>query len=704
MLAALLCSSARAEVPAFARVRADYAPSEAVLLDRHGERIQETRVDPTGRRLEWTPLAAVSPALVSAVLEAEDRRFYEHDGVDWRALASAFWDTVARRHPRGASTIAMQLAGLLDRHLAPARGGTGRSLAQKWAQLRLARELGSSWTHEQILEAYLNLVTFRGELQGVASAARGVFGKDPHGLEDEEARILAALIRSPEASAEKVARRACALDPVTADCAGLERRVLAAFARPRAIPPRVALAPQLATRLVARLGGARGGELRTTLDSGLQRFARETLRRQLLGLREQNVRDGAILVLDNASGEVLAYVGSSEELSSAPLVDGVLARRQAGSTLKPFLYARAFDRRLLTPGSTLEDSPLDVPTDGGIYRPENYDRRFHGPVPARVALASSLNVPAVRTLGLVGVDDFVRTLGQLGVSGLRESGFYGSSLALGSADLSLWELTNAYRSLARGGRWSEAKLLAGESVPSRRAFSPEAAFLVSDILSDRENRSLTFGLESSLSTRYWSAAKTGTSKDMRDNWCLGYSSRYTVGVWVGNFSGAPMWNVTGIEGAAPVWLEVMNRLHSRGEPSRAPKAPRGIAWADGRAYLKGTEPVAAIAGTARAPSQSALQSSLPSQSSAAARILFPAPGTFIALDPDIPPGRQAVFLEASRRDARLSWRLDGEPLGDAADVRFWPPRAGSHELALLRDGEAIDHVSFVVRGGGRRAD
>ena len=194
---------------------------------------------------------------------------------------------------------------------------------------------------------------------------------------------------------------------------------------------------------------------------------------------------------------------------------------------------------------------------------------------SRVALASSLNVPAVKTLSLVGIEPFLDKLRQLGIKGLNESGdFYGPSLALGSADVSLWELVNAYRTLANEGKWSELRLIPGENPlkPRRNRYFQKSAFLVSDILSDREARSVTFGLENPLSTRFWTAVKTGTSKDMRDNWCIGYSRKYTVGVWMGNFSGEPMWNVSGITGAAPVWMEMMDFLH-RNDARSKERAP-----------------------------------------------------------------------------------------------------------------------------------
>jgi penicillin-binding protein 1C len=424
------------------------------------------------------------------------------------------------------------------------------------------------------------------------------------------------------------------------------------------------------------------------------------LARPLAADRAQRVQDGAVLVVDNSSGDVLAYVGGSGDLSSARHVDGIRARRQAGSTLKPFLYGLALEQRLLTPASLVEDTPLDVAVAGGVYQPRNYDEAFRGLVSVRTALASSLNVPAVRTLGLVGEDAALEQLRRLGFDGLTEAGdFYGPSMALGSADVSLWELVNAYRALARGGLWSSSKLLAGDpEAAERRVYSERAAFLVSSILSDRETRSATFGLENPLATRFWAAVKTGTSKEMRDNWCVGYSRRYTVGVWVGNFSGEPMRNVSGVTGAAPVWAEVMAWLH-RSAASVPPAPPAGLQAAPvsfpgaGEAdrvewFIAGTEP----------------RADAPAVAGGHPRITVPVAGTIIAIDPDIPDDRQRMVFEATHAGPSVRWVLDGGDLGPGRDLVVWRPLPGRHTLALVDEGaRVVDRVRFEVRGIARRA-
>jgi penicillin-binding protein 1C len=436
-------------------------------------------------------------------------------------------------------------------------------------------------------------------------------------------------------------------------------------------------------------------EIRSTIDAGLQGVAADALQRQLLILHGKHVRDGAVLVVDNASGDVLAYVGGSGSLSSGRYVDAISAHRQAGSTLKPFLYTLAFDHRLLTPASLIDDSPLDVPVFGGLYRPENYDQQFSGVVRARTALAGSLNIPAVRVLSLVGADAFVDQLRRLGFAALNQSGeYYGPALALGAADVSLEELVNAYRTLANGGMVGPLRFRHDvAATASTRVYSNPAVFLTSSILADRDSRSVTFGLESPLATRFWSAVKTGTSKSMRDNWCVGFSQRFTVGVWVGNLSGEPMRGVSGMSGAAPVWVEVMEELH-RGVGSQVPVAPPGVVAArvtvgsgatseHDEWFVAGSEPLRQRIEAVRGRD----------------RITAPVAGAVIALDPDIPPARQRVVFRAEIAAERDRWRLDGVDLGAAADTTLWAPHAGSHQLSLIaRDGAVLDRVNFTVRG------
>ena len=816
-------------LPDFEAVRSSFRSSETLLLDRHGEALHRLRTDFQVRRGAWVALGDTSPALRMALLLSEDRRFHEHSGVDWWAVSAAAWGNLWHERTRGASTLTMQLAGLLDPTLQrPA--STARGLSQKWAQASAARELETRWRKDQILEAYLNLVPFRGEIVGIDALSHTLFGKSAHALNAPESALAAALIRAPNAPASRVAERACRLlqqmqDP-KADCLSVD--VLAGMTlHRRDWAPSEGVAPHLAQRLIRQVnedlntalsdGGA--GEdivtgfhdghptVRSTLDGPLQRLAVDTLRTQLRELRGRHVEDGAVVVLDNASGDVLAWVGSSGSLSRAAQVDGVMARRQPGSALKPFLYAQALAEHRLTAASLLDDSPAQLPTTGGLYMPQNYDHRYQGWVSVRTALGASLNIPAVRTLVMVSPDAFHQQLQRLGMRFPEGSGYYGYSLALGSAEVSLLQLTNAYRALANGGQWCPVHLLpeahrrgapssltgpvehadgwadiapkpASPSFPDasirkddeERQWPPEnchqaldagAAFIIGDILSDRHARLPTFGLDSVLDTRFWSAVKTGTSKDMRDNWAVGYSQRYTVGVWVGNASGAPMHDVSGTSGAAPVWAMLMRELH-RHEASRSPSPPAGVvrlqvefggfsktmpetagpdehgvqALPEGRSgtadeesaqavkrpgieaprqewFLAGTEqrhfsPPAMVPGSndtrtgkgdgAHAGWQDHDPSALP------ARIVAPAPGTVIALDPDIPPANQQLRLEASHgTPTELYWFIDDQPVGQGARVG-WMPLPGRHTITL-RDarGGVLDARRIEVRGAWLRS-
>ena len=719
-LAAAQAFAADAAVPAFEAVRAAHAPSDRTLLDRQGVPLHTLRVDAAVRRGPWVALADVSPTLRHALLLSEDRRFWQHGGVDWPALAAGAWAAAWNQRTRGASTVTMQLAALLDESLARPPGG--RDLGDKLAQLRRARQLEERWSKAEILETYLNAVPLRGELVGLSAAADQLFGKHPSGLDALESALLAAMVRAPNAAPSRVERRACELlHEQQLGCTGLATALAQALARPPG-PLRVAgadrgemLAPHFARLWFAT---PRAPDARSTLDARVQRLALSALRRQLAELRGRGVDDGAVVVLDNASGAVLAWVGSAGRGSAAAAVDAVLARRQPGSTIKPFVYGLALEQRLVGAASVLDDAPLALAAGAGLYAPRNYDRAYRGAVSVRTALASSLNVPAVRVGALVGPEALFERLQRAGLRLSESGGFHGHALALGSADVTLLDLTNAYRALARGGlvsapHWdargmpaagrgarSQREVLragAGErgafapgarerrvfdpGAGERRVFDPAVAWLVGDILADPAARAAGFGLDSPLVTRGWAAVKTGTSKDMRDNWCVGWSDRFTVGVWVGNASGAPMQGVSGVEGAAPVWRELLGALHDA-QPSRAPAPPAGLRRVDGEWWLDGTGP--GPSGRAR-------------PELAAFGILRPRDGSVFALDPEIPPAAQRLVIEG----APGRWVLGGRVLGEGTRLE-WLPRPGRHVLERhggAAEGGRVERVRFEVRPG-----
>jgi penicillin-binding protein 1C len=683
---ALAMPLAAQALPSFAEVRSAHRPSDLVLLDRHGVPVQTLRVDKSVRRLAWVAIEDMSPALRRAIVLSEDRRFHEHSGVDWRAVAASAWGNLWNTRTRGASTLTMQLAGLIDDGLA--RPGDGRSVAQKLGQAFTATQLERHWSKSQILEAYLNSVPLRGELVGVAAISETLFGKHASGLDDAEAAIVAALVRAPNAAPQRVAQRACeVLRQQAMGCEGLAVITLAALDRRGGMPLSEQLAPHFARQVIDLAGAPRQP---STLDARVQRVAIASLRRQLAELSGRNVEDGAVVVLDNASGAVLAWVGANGATSAAAQVDGVLARRQPGSTIKHFVYELAFERRLLTPASLLDDSPAQIATAAGLYLPQNYDRDFKGWVSARTALGNSLNVPAVRTGALLGPDALFARLEAFGLAPSESGGYHGHALALGSADVTLLALTNAYRALANGGLYS-APSLRWEAQPARRVADAAAVHLVTDILADNAARARTFGLDSTLATRGFAAVKTGTSKDLRDNWCIGFTDRYTVGVWVGNASGEAMHAVSGVSGAAPIWREIVASLHE-GRSSRAPVRPAGVVrqHIDFEAAREPAREELFLAGTEQAHWRDSAQ--LAPQR--AFGITSPRDGSRFALDPDIPPASQQIVFEG----ARGTWVLDGKRLGTASVLR-WAPWAGRHELTLLdARGRALQTVRFEVRG------
>lgn len=683
----LIGSSVSPGESSFSEVRSQYVESEAYLLDKDGKPIQQIRITTKGRRLSWIPLQETSKALREILLQAEDHRFFQHRGIDHWALLNASVRNLFSKKKRGASTISMQLVSLLEN--TSSKKYSRKNWFEKWNQMKLAQQLEQTWKKDQILEAYLNLIPFRGELQGIGAATQGLLQKSASAITRAEAVVLVSLIRSPQAKAIDLKKRACRLGETLSpriECHETEKIVEDVVTKPYHIVERYSLAPHLARHVL--IEGIKERSYQTTLSAKLQQVANDAVAKQLRLLESKNVRDGAALIVENRTGNILAYVGSIGPFSRASEVDGIVAPRQAGSTLKPFLYATALDKKLLTAASILLDAPTEIQVSGGMYRPLNYDRIFRGDVSVRHALGSSLNVPAVKTLQLVGGDTFLSKLRDLGFKNLRTAEDYGMSIALGSADITLWDLVNAYRALANGGVASPMQFASVQEVhPPKQVFSKEAAFLVSDILSDPEARRMTFGPSSILSLRHWAAAKTGTSKDMRDNWCIGYDQNYTVGVWIGNFDGEPMWNVSGISGAAPAWAEIMDSLPKSKQNN--PAAPSSLVWVDKEWFLAGTEP---------APlnqSEQALRS--PS-------IRYPTNHLIIAQDPDIPEELERVFFEAYPERSGYRWSLNGVPLGTADAPFAWAPgKTGSYTLALLDSkNHEVDRVTFTVRASAKK--
>jgi len=557
------------------------------ILDRHGLLLRTTR-SADGSLAQWSPLEAMDPQLLQAFVAMEDRRFYGHGGVDLRAAARAAMHNVqAGQVVSGASTITMQLARLLR----PSnRGWTGK-ISQALLALRLERQLSK----QHILEQYLNRVPLGQGTIGVSAAATLYFDASANGLSLAQAAQLAGIAAAPSsgnpfASPERAAiRRATALRRmgaqgyITGDQA--ERAALEPMIHARSRAP--FLAPHFTARLLQWAEDANqqaGGTWTTSLDLALQAELEAEVRHTVTLLKDREVRHAAAVVLDNHTGEILAWVGSPDFWAdSAGQVDMVFSPRQPGSTLKPFLYALAFERGY-TAASVLPDVARTFATPTGPYQPRNYDRRFHGPVLMREALASSFNVPAVELTERLSASALLRTLQAAGFQSLdRSAEHYGLGLSLGNGDVTLLELANGYRALANGGTWSPWRTSAADAGPAghqlpaishrrieRRVTSRGAAALVLDVLSDPVARIAGFGLETPFDFPFPVAVKTGTSRHFTDNWAVGVTGNLTVAVWVGNFSGRPMRRIGGITGAGPLLHRALLSAARRYDPGVLP--------------------------------------------------------------------------------------------------------------------------------------
>ena len=566
---------------------APIAQPALTLTDRDGVVLRTTRAA-DGSRARWIPIADIDAKLIAAFVAMEDRRFFSHGAIDWRAVARASWHNArAGRVVSGASTIAMQTARLLH--------PTPRTLGGKIVQALWALRLGAHLSRQEMLEQYLNRVELGQGAVGVESGAALYFGTSAREMSVGQAAMLAGLAHAPSADNPLVspprarARRALALARMRGAGVATDVDIALATQEPVLSPEksRTFLAPHFTTRFLASLGDtlrdalaarAPHGDFRTSLDYTLQRDVELEVQRTVLDLRERGVEQAAAVVLDNRSGEVLAWVGSPDFFAdTSGQTDMVISPRQPGSALKPFLYGLAFDRGY-TPASILADIPRTYHTSTGPYHPRNYDRRYHGPVRARDALASSYNIPAVELAQELGAGSLLQTLHLAGFASLHESAdYYGLGLALGNGDVSLLELANGYRALANLGTWRPITMLAREqregSAPtedSRRVITPVAAALVLDILADPVARAPGFGIESALEFPFPAAVKTGTSRHFTDNWAVAATSAFTVAVWVGNFNGRPMDGVSGVTGAGPLMHRVVMHAASRYEPGALP--------------------------------------------------------------------------------------------------------------------------------------
>jgi penicillin-binding protein 1C len=658
-------------------------------LDRQGRPL---RVFPSadGVKREWLPIDEIPSGVQRIFVRAEDARFYLHPGIDPAAvIAAGIRNLRAGRVVSGASTITMQLARLLK----PRSHGLRGKLLEALDALRLEARLSK----KQILELWINGIPFGGNIEGLPAASRARFGREAKGLDDARAVLLAVIPRRPglydparftnagrsesaAVNAALVLARRCRLN--------LDEAALMEAAA-EADPGKLAdeKTPFYAPHFTDRIAAGVKQPVRTTLDLDLQLYAEKRLASELALLENNRVGNGAVLAIDNANGEVLVYIGSASwfDDDKSGKIDGVRVRNQPGSCLKPFLYALALEK-----GFVPNDILPDIPTVFGsseAYSPGNFNRRFNGPVRFRIALASSLNIPAVYLLERLGVRNFEDWLAGMGFDSIAASvGSYGLGLALGNAEVSLEELTRAFAVFPRGGWALDLRFTtAAQKEETRRLMSPYSAWIITDILSDQASRFTGFGTASTFSTEFPSMFKTGTANQFQHIWAFGASPRYTVGVWMGNFSGETVIGRTGSSIPARIAADLLKALEQTtgvsGEKS-FPQIP-GTAREIQICSLSGMAAGPYCAGSAR--------EWLPSDRKETPCTWHRQPGS----DPIYPPEYQAWLTERFRKGTPGSPGTPGFPglqTAGSGSSRIRLPVSGSvfyFDPALPPDAQAI---------------
>ena len=662
-------------------------------------------------RIVAVPLRDVSPVFVRAIVAAEDARFARHGAVDVLALLRVARDVAVFGEARsGGSTIEMQLARSISPQ--PPSGSAREAVAQKFEQIALAQRIAIVSSKADVLEAYVNRIPMGGNVYGVEAAARTYFGEPASDLDLAQASLLAAIPNDParlapggdwsalRARQRYVLSRMVALGEISPEQADRAYRETLHARRHE-----TGIAGAAHALFFLSAAGPAGGRVRTTLDGGLQHFVEAQTEQVIAALGRFHVTDGAALVVDNRTGNVLAYAGSPDYFSQERLGrnDGVQALRQAGSALKPFTYELALERGTIRSTTILSDAPAAYAIPGGrLYAPNDYSGRFSGPVRVRYALANSLNLPAVQVLSQLGVGALLERLHALGFSHLnRPASYYGLGLTLGSGEVSLWELVQAYSTMARGGDFAPLRLVERSAATTEQIGDPAYWSLVTDMLADPYARAKSFGIGSVLQMPFPAAVKTGTSSDFRDTWTVGFTREYTVGVWVGNFDGSPMRGVSGVTGAGPLWNRILLHLYERADDPPPFDPPLGFVKA----------PICATTG--RAPEahvpcpavvrewirSGTLAASPPVREVAGLRIVFPRDGDVFfrnAATSALQAREQQIALRAQGANGPVRWSVDGAPIQpDAQGIAFLPLRLGTLTI-LAADAARRARVSIRV--------
>ena len=722
------------------------APS-TMVVDRNGVPLYEARSGDGTRGIKLMA-DSLPPDLVAATLAAEDHRFWSHPGVDPLSVLRAVKTNLAERSiVEGGSTITQQVAKLLLNRKAP---GRARGWSEKLREAVIALRLEHRFDKREILAMYLNLAGYGNQIMGAERASRAYFGTAAAQLTPAQAAFLAGLPQRPSAfnphrsrdaalSRQRVVlRRMESAGTLTAGQASLAREERLAF-MPASSP---FVAPHFVEMVLATAGSSRAERIVTTLDANLQARVRGIIDSHRPVLRQHGAANVAVVVLDNATSEWLAWEGSGDYLDAAHggTINGAVMPRQPGSALKPFTYALAFEEGF-SPASVLADIPSSFPTaePGIVYSPRNYDGRYRGPMLARAALAGSENMPAVALAAEIGIPKLLRFLGRTGISTLdKTASHYGLGLTLGNAEVRLDELTAAYAALARGGEWIEPTWTTAETGrAARRITSHRTAFWITDILADDEAREYVFGRGGSLEFPFPVAVKTGTSQSYHDNWTVGYSRHVTVGVWVGNFDRTPLRNSSGVTGAAPIFQAVMLAADRRARGGAVETSGGGILapgsnavqheicalsglvaneWCPNRRREWGAAEATPLPCSWHHLADEGLVTILPERYRvwsgtrrtshvrtshvATFLIVSPADGSTYLIDPTLRREFQTLPLRTTAAaPGRVVWTIDGRPLGatEAGAALDWPLTPGRHTLQARDSRGRTATAKIVVR-------
>jgi penicillin-binding protein 1C len=691
------------------------------LLDHRGREIAEL-ASPEARVQLPRRLGEMGKWLPRVTIALEDHRFYQHAGVDWRATAAAFTRNLkSGRVISGGSTITQQLVKI-------ASGRHRRSWIGKIHESICARKIEHRWSKEQILAEYLNRSSYGNRRLGPEAAARAYFGKSARDLTLSESIFLAGLPQAPtrfnpwkhpERAQQKYERslaRLAQLHVITR-----EQKTLLAQSTPSVghfLPPH--LAPHFVDAVVAENPKLRG-TVRTSLDLDLQLKAEELLRSHLAALNRYDITEAAMVIVENETDAVRAMVGSSDYTKHQ--INGAMQARSCGSTLKPFVYLSAIDRRMLTAASLLPDTPDAIRDEYADYDPQNFNHRYLGPVRLREALGCSLNVPAVFTLSRLGARPTFHELQKWGFKFSRELSDYGAGFVLGNAEIRLTDLAGAYSGLARNGIAMRAKMFPAEHQSMMRMASREATEIINDILCDNSAREKSFGAHSPLAFEERIAVKTGTSSGFRDAWTIGFNKEHTVAVWAGNFDGRPMRDTFAVRSATPLWAAMMHELLRQDHPLDLPEENatlirREICAETGmlssarsmtrvkELFLKGTEPIEdsrawfSDDGKLLLPNEYANWCASGNNLRGAQvrpepRITNPMANARYEIDPILPGSQQMIELTATLA-GDVKWFVNDIPQMPQHDGRFfWQLTPGEWKLRAASTSQTAEETIFV---------